>query len=198
MDLLRRKVDLLDAVGQADAVPDVLRQMVACERGDATSLGELVDWLGERKAWSVIDEVATRFAASFELDAVLLYTLCEARLAQGDRQRADQTAEKALKLNADNTLEHLLVAERLMKRGLTEWSDRELRHVIAASPVASPASIKARMILAESLHDRQRDEEAGSAAQDAGRRGGQRPQRHAASPPAVAAGSQGGLPAGPT
>lgn len=163
MDLLRRKVDLLDAVGQPDAVLDVLRQMVACERGDASSLGELVDWLGQRKAWSVIDEVATRFAASFDLDAVLLYTLCEARLAQGDRQRADQTAEKALKLNADNTLEHLLVAERLMERGLTEWSDRELRHVIAASPVASPASIKARMILAESLHDRQRDDEAGSA-----------------------------------
>ena len=106
MELLRRKVDLLDRLGRGDETADVMRQMVLCERGDSASLGELVDWLVERKAWNVIDEVAARFAASFDLDAMLMYTLCEARLAQGNRELADETAEKALKLNGDNAQEH--------------------------------------------------------------------------------------------
>ena len=107
MELLRRKVDLLDRLERSDETVDVMRQMVACERGDSASLGELVDWLAQRKAWNVIDEVAARFAASFDLDAMLLYTLCEARLAQGSRKLADEVADKALKLNGDNVQEHL-------------------------------------------------------------------------------------------
>jgi tetratricopeptide (TPR) repeat protein len=158
--LLRHKIVLLDRLGRASEVPDVLRQMVLAERGEAASLGELVDWLAKRKAWNVIDEVAERFAASFELDAMLLYTLCEARLAQGNQALADETAKRALKLGGDNALEHLLLVERLLERGMTEWSDRELRHVIALGPVASPAGINARLILADSLHDRQRDGDA--------------------------------------
>src|SRR5262249_55997273 len=69
------------------------------ERGDSASLTELVEWLVKRKAWSVVNEVADRFAASFEADAQLLYTLCEARLAEGQRDLAEQMAAKALKLN---------------------------------------------------------------------------------------------------
>jgi tetratricopeptide (TPR) repeat protein len=160
-ELLRYQVDLLDRLGRPEEVAAVLRQMVECERGDSQSLGELVDYLARRKAWGVLDEVATRFAASFDLDAMLLYTLSEARLAQGNSQAADEAAAKALKLGGDNAIDHLLVVEQLMDRGMTEWSDRELRHVIEISPVASPAALNARLILSESLHDRQRDKEAG-------------------------------------
>ena len=74
---------------------------------------------------------------------------------------ADETAQKALKLGGDNPLEHLDVAGRLLERGLTEWSDRELRHVIELSPIASPPSVRARLVLSDSLHDRLRDREAG-------------------------------------
>jgi tetratricopeptide (TPR) repeat protein len=161
IDLLRYQVDLLDRLGREGETAAVLRQMVECERGDSQSLGELVNYLAERKAWTVLDEVATRFAASFELDAMLLYALSEARLAQGNRQAAEDSAAKALKLGGDNAIDHLLVVEQLMDRGLTQWSDRELRHVIATSPVASPAALNARLILSESLHDRQLDNEAG-------------------------------------
>ncbi len=160
IDLLLRKVALLDRLGRTEQVDDVMHQMVLCERGDAASLVELVDWLAKRKAWNVIDEVATRFAATFELDATLLYALCEARRAAGNDELANETAERALKLGGDNPLEHLDVATRLLERGLTEWSDRELRHVIALGSVASPASIRARLILSDSLHDRARDAEA--------------------------------------
>jgi tetratricopeptide (TPR) repeat protein len=55
----------------------------------------------------------------------------------------------------------LAVVERLQERGLTEWSDRELRFIIAQSPVASPVSVHARILLSDSLHDRLLDLEAG-------------------------------------
>jgi tetratricopeptide (TPR) repeat protein len=160
LDLLRRKIDLLDRLGRSAETHDVMRQMVQCERGDSASLTELVEWLAKRKAWSVIDEVAARFAASFDLDAMLLYTLCEARVAQGNRELADATAEKALKLSGDNPQEHASVVDRLVERGLVEWADRELRQIIALGPVGSVTDVRARRFLADSLHDRRRDREA--------------------------------------
>ena len=51
--------------------------------------------------------------------------------------------------------------DRLIDRGLTEWSDRELRQMIARGRSASAADVRARLLLADSLHDRQRDGEAG-------------------------------------
>jgi tetratricopeptide (TPR) repeat protein len=161
MELLRRKVGLLDRLNRPDEVTETMRQMVQVERGDANSLGELVDWLVKRKAWGVIDEVASRFAASFDVDPLLLYTLCEARTAQGNRELAERTAERALKLSGEGALDHLSVVERLQERGLTEWSDRELRFIIGQSPVASPVAVHARILLSDSLHDRLMDLEAG-------------------------------------
>ena len=161
MELLLEKVRMLDRLGHPDEVDAVMREIVQCERGDAESLAKLIDWLVKRKAWPIVDEVAARFAATIELDAVLLYSLSEARCAADNNALAEETADKALKLGGDNPLEHLEVAKRLLERGLTEWSDRELSHVIALGPPASPAAIQARLLQSDSLHDRLRDHEAG-------------------------------------
>jgi tetratricopeptide (TPR) repeat protein len=160
MELLRRKIDLLDRLGRTDETLDVMHQMVESERGDSASLTELIEWLVMRKAWSAIDELATRFAASFDLDPVLMYTLCQARLAQGNRELAAQTADKALKLSGDNPQEHAAVVDRLVERGLVEWADRELRQIIALGPAGSATDVRARRFLGDSLHDRSRDLEA--------------------------------------
>jgi tetratricopeptide (TPR) repeat protein len=159
--LLRRKIDLLDRLGRADQTGEVMRQMVLCERGDSASLTELLDWLVGRKAWDVVDLVAERFSASFEVDAVLMYTLCEARLAQGDRQRAEETAARALAINGDSQQEHALLAERLGNGGLPTWADREWRQVITVGPAGTQFDIFARDFLANTLHDRGLDGEAG-------------------------------------
>ena len=64
-------------------------RIVAQEQGDTQTLGELVDWLVEQQAWSVIDDVARRFDDQFKQDPFLMYTLAQARLAQVvDRARA--------------------------------------------------------------------------------------------------------------
>jgi tetratricopeptide (TPR) repeat protein len=166
LELLRRKIDLLDRLGRSEETAEVMRQMVLCERGDSASLTELIEWLVKRKAWSAIDEAATRFAASFELDALLMYTLCEARLAQGNRELAEQTAQKALKLSGDSPQEHAALVDRLVERGMVEWADRELRQIIGLGPPGTATDVRARRFLGDSLHDRRRDLEAAEVLKD--------------------------------
>src|SRR5690606_28706277 len=104
---------------------DVLRQMVVAERGDSESLGELIEYLVKRKAWDMVDLLAERFHASFEVDAVLMYMLAEARIAQGKPELAEETAARALAIHGDSQQEHVLLASRLGDRGLPRWADRE-------------------------------------------------------------------------
>ncbi len=159
--LLRRKIDMLDRLGRRDETLAVMNQMVLCERGDSASLTELVTWLAGRQAWSVIDNVATRFAASFDVDALLMYTLCDARVVQGNQELADQLAAQALKISGDNVQEHNAVVERLIDRGMAAWAERELRYIIALGPIGSVTDVRARHHLADNLlHDQERDQEA--------------------------------------
>ena len=157
LQLLRQQVDTLDRLGRPEDATDAMRKMVQIERGDSQSLTELVEWLVGRNAWSVIDDVAAKFSGNFDADALLLYTLAQARLAQGNEALAEEAASKALKINADKGAEHLLVAFRLAERGLMKWSDREYRFVIDLGPPHADAVIKARSLLAENLHDRLED-----------------------------------------
>lgn len=76
--LLRIQVDQLQALGRDAEAQQAMRDMVALERGEPQNLVELVGWLVKRKAWAAIDDVATRFAPSFEADGQLLYTLAQA------------------------------------------------------------------------------------------------------------------------
>lgn len=164
--LLKREVEMLDALGRADQVDDVLEQMILAERGDSQSLSELIEWLAKRKAWSSVDRVAERFSASFEVDAVLMYTLCEARLAQGQTELAEETAQRALKIHGDSQQEHVLLANRLGDRGLARWADREWEYAIELGPTGSQWDIIARKLLANSYHDRLEDGRAGKLLED--------------------------------
>ena len=118
----------------------------------------------------MIDEVATRFAASFEADPQLLYTRAQALAAEGKAQQADEAAERARHLNPERAEDHRILALILQRRGLMDWSDREFRHVIEMKGPPSETrvtALKARLGLAESLHDRSLDAEAGEVMQGA-------------------------------
>ncbi len=158
--LLKREVQMLDDLGRQAETEDVIRQMIQVERGDSQTLGELIHWLVARKAWNMVDLVAERFSASFDVDAVLMYTLAEARLAQGNQALADQAAERALAIHGDSQQEHVLLASRLGDRGLARWADREWEHAIKLGPAGNQWDIMARKLLANSLHDQQNDADA--------------------------------------
>jgi tetratricopeptide (TPR) repeat protein len=159
-DLLRRQVGQLDRLKRPDDSLKVIARLVQLEQGETASLAALVDWLRERQAWTIINDVATRFADTFNSDATLLYTLAQARLAQGNVEVAEQTAKKAFELIPDKLEEHFALADLLQKRGLHDWSDREYRFIIEKLPPVNRGTVVARLVLSEDLHDRQREAEA--------------------------------------
>jgi len=161
LELMRTQVRLLERLSRAADALAVMRKMVAIERGEPDTLADLVEWLAKRQAWSVVDDVAERFASSFNTDPILMYTLAEARLAQGDDKLAEATAEKAFKLNADRATDHRRAALHLQEHGLTTWSDREFAYIIGLAPSAPDEAFVARLLFCESLHDRQKDQQAG-------------------------------------
>ncbi len=142
--LLRAQVDQLQALQRDDEAQRAMRDMVALERGEPQGLTELVNWLAKRKAWAAIDDVATRFATSFDGSPQLLYTLAQALQAEGKAEAADQIAHKALELNPERVQEHFVMAQFLQTRGLHDWSDLEFRHLIDLKGTTPDVAVRAR------------------------------------------------------
>jgi tetratricopeptide (TPR) repeat protein len=159
LDLMRRQVELYDQLQRPDDALEIMRKMVAAERGDSESLGSLVAWFAKRQGWTAIDELAARFARTFDSDPLLLYALAEARLSQGKPDEAEDAVARALKVNGDKGLEHLQVADQLQERGMIRWSEREYQHVIATG-AQTPAGLLARWAMSEIYHDRLEDQPA--------------------------------------
>ena len=161
--LLRHEVEMLEQLGRQEEAQEVMRGLVPLERGDAKSVSSLVHWLARKKAWKVIDDVAARFGTTFDQDPMLLYTLAEARLAQGKEALADQIAAKAMALSGDDIERHASIVEQLQKQGMYRWAEKEYRRIIAIGPPGSaPAAYR---LLSEMLHDQGKEEEAGQALQ---------------------------------
>jgi Flp pilus assembly protein TadD len=158
--LLRRQVALLDRLNRPDDALKAISRLVQLERGDAASLLSLIDWLRERKAWTVLDEVVERFDGAIANEPILLYALAQARAEQGNSQLAEELAKRAFDLNPQSPEEHFALAGVLQERGLSAWSDREYRFIIEKLPPVNRGTIVARLLLSEDLHDRGREAEA--------------------------------------
>lgn len=161
--LMRREVELLKGLGRNDEAVAAMIAMIDLEDGGTEELTELVDWLVEQKAWSVIDRVAKRFDAQFRGDWSLLYLLAEARQAQGKTDEARELAERAFQLGGEEPTRHWRAAAYLQQRGQDEWAEREYRKVIEIGPRGSRPALYAARWLAEMLHDQGKDKEAGDA-----------------------------------
>ena len=144
----------MQQLGRRDDAVAAMRRVVAQEQGDPRTLTELVDWLVEQQAWSVIDEVHQRFADQFKSDPLLMYTLAQARLAQGDEARAMEVAALALAMNDGDQRAHYALYFPLQQRRWVRWSEQELRRTIEIGPPTSVFTIGGQSILAEVAHDR--------------------------------------------
>lgn len=161
MSLWRKQADLLKQLDRRREAIAAMMQMVALEQTGTTVLSEVLKWLVESQAWGEIDELATRFAARFDQDPLLLYALASARQAQGKSAEALEIVARAKKLNPEDQRRHLIIGLELHKRGLIEWSEGEYRDAIGMGTPGQVLTLTAQFLLSESLHDRKADEEAG-------------------------------------
>lgn len=160
MSLWRKQADLLKQLDRRKEAVAAMMQMVALEQSGTTVLSEVLEWLVENQAWAEIDELATRFAARFEQDPLLLYSLAGARQAQGKKLEAAELVGQAKKLNPDDQRRHLIIGLELHKRGQIEWSEGEYRDAIGMGTPGQVLTLTAQFLLSESLHDRKDDLEA--------------------------------------
>jgi tetratricopeptide (TPR) repeat protein len=163
--LLRRQAEMLLTAKHDGRATAVMRKLIDRQADDVEGLIEFVEWLVKHKAWSVVDDVAQRFDRTFARNSRLLYTLAQARHAQGSEQLAEQFAERAFQMNANSddpaSLQaRYMIAEWLEFSGMMPWCEREYRHIISRGGPESDEVIRSRHRLSEVLHDLERDGEA--------------------------------------
>ncbi|MEQ8788202.1 MAG: tetratricopeptide repeat protein [Pirellulaceae bacterium] len=152
-DLMRWHADLLRHLDRDAEAIAAMRNTLDLLDGTREQLLDAVDWLMQREAWQVVDDVAERYTAQFEENPLLLYRLAECRQQQGRIEQADETADRALEINADAPDAHMVVALSLQDRGLFKWARREYERVLEIGPVGSVNDLGARFLLSEMLHD---------------------------------------------
>lgn len=157
LSLMRRKIALQRKLGLTDQAIATMIAMIDFEDGSLDALTEHIEWLVDQKAWPVIDQLAQRFQSNFQNHWTLLYLLAQARAAQGDAEGAQKLAEKAFKLEPNETARHLRSALYLQQRGQYEWAEREYRYVMQVGPPVSRTAIYAAVWLPEMLHDEGKD-----------------------------------------
>lgn len=138
VSLLREQIQRLDEFDRKEEVLAAMRRIVQFERGDTEQLRELLTWLVERKAWSVVDELAKRFSARIDEEPLLIYALADARISEGRDADAEQLAQRALAIRPTDSSDHLQTAQTLRQRGQPRWAEVELRHVIQTGQAGQP------------------------------------------------------------
>jgi tetratricopeptide (TPR) repeat protein len=164
-DLYRWQVALLQRLNRDAEAVAVMRRTISLLDGTPEQIENIVDWLIERQAWKVVDEIAARFPDLFNDNPILLYCLAEAQLKQGQTKLAAETAQRAMAHDSDNLPEHIRVGYVLQERGMFDWAEREFRHAIEVGPIASATDVQARFYLSEMLHDQGRELPAAEAMQ---------------------------------
>ena len=152
-DLYRFEVALLQSLGREQDAVAVMRRTLSLLEGTADQLTELIDWMLERKAWPVVQEVADRFPKLFVDNPELIYRLAEAQNQDGKTDAAKQTAAKALALRPDDVPEHGRLGFLLQERGQFTWAENEYRYVLSRVAEDSLVQLRVRYFLSEMLHD---------------------------------------------
>jgi tetratricopeptide (TPR) repeat protein len=159
--LLQFQVRWLEKLQRNEEAVAVIGQLIDLEKGDSEALATLLYELLEDKAWKLLDDVVLRFSSRFSRTPVLIYALAEAQSARGNQSRAEELAAQARQLNPggdeESLLAHIEIAQRLWKRGLCDWSERELRGVISRGTDNPDRVALAQVTWSELLHEHDDD-----------------------------------------
>ncbi|MDE0735077.1 MAG: hypothetical protein OSB47_04595 [Pirellulaceae bacterium] len=164
-DVLRWQAAMLRGLNRHDEGIAVIRRTLDLLEGTKQQLLDMIDWLVEREAWMVIDEIVDRFPVEFNKYADLVYRVAESQAKQGRQEQAEKTAARALAINPDDSRTHIESAIWLQRRGLIPWCEKEYRQVIKISPAESRQHIYSCFLLSEILHDQDRDLDAANVLQ---------------------------------
>lgn len=161
-DLVRWYADVLDNAGQRQEALVAMRKSVGIQKNDADDLMETLQWLLERDAWEMIDELAMKYASVFDYTPLLRYLHAESYLRRGNDELAQQTAKAAADFDSPNAAYTLSEAAiTLQSMQLRHWAKSAYRAIIDSEQDASWLSLRAEILLAELCFDWREFQEAG-------------------------------------
>ncbi len=164
LGLMWNLANIYQQIDNRPALMEVVDQMM---RLDSNSMErttvDLLLWLVELDSWDAVEEFLTKYDAQLAQAKRPLYIAALARAKQGKQELAEELAEKASKLDPQQTLESFMIAKELELRNQYDWSVREYRQVVGNKPVASHEAILARISLANLQHDHEQYESAADA-----------------------------------
>ena len=157
--------------GSPDLVRKAVLQLVELRRDSSRQLLQLCRWLMDHDRGDLFEElIYEQFEELRQDNPVLCYCAAELQKQRGDNEQAESLANKAFEMTlagARDPREVMILrfetAIHLEGRGLTDWAVREYQRIIETNIRHWQMSdIRRRSIrlLAELLHDRQRDKEA--------------------------------------
>lgn len=152
----------LQRLGHAEETKAVIKRLAGIQERTPDGLTDHVAWLGHSEMWPLVVETWKQNEAQFQQSATLLYYVAEAQRKLGDEAEADRIAAQARGIKGIPA-DHRKIAIELGQRGLFAWAEAEYRVVIEGEELVSAESVQARRLLAEMLHDQQKDREAGEA-----------------------------------
>jgi tetratricopeptide (TPR) repeat protein len=150
----------LHKLGYATEVKEMVKRLAGLvTQNAAPSLLDHVEWLNHSQMWSLVVEAYDQNRAAFDESPKLLYQLAQAQKQMGDSS-AENTASAARGL-VSSPGEHVDMAGDLAKHGMFAWAEAEYRVVIDGSDIETNENVMARRMLAEMLHDQEKDLAAG-------------------------------------
>lgn len=163
--LWREQALLLRKVGREQESDELLMRLVDREENSISpeALETLLRWLVEERAFAVVDHFAKKFAERLAEEPLLLYSLAEARKAQGRDDLVRDAIAQALAIGneKDASQQHWRIAVELYRRHHWRWAEGEYRRAAELAEQRQDRwSIDARIRLSELLHDRGADKEA--------------------------------------
>lgn len=168
--LLQHQLGLHDQLQRIDEVIAVLENMFKLVEQAGGSLHDglviALDWVLEGERWPVLDRLESRYGETIKAERSLLYRVAVAYAQQGRGEEATDLADRAYRLEADDTQNRADLATKLLVLNHFDWAEREWRFVIESSLATSGEAISARMELSMWLHDRQRYLDAANVLQD--------------------------------
>ena len=111
----------------------------------------------------VLDQFATKYDGRIQQAKRPLYLVALARAQEGNKELAEQLAERAWHLDPKQPLASFDEARELAGLGQLDWAVREYHLAFDNQPLDSPTAIPARVLLSVLLQDYERYQEAADA-----------------------------------
>ncbi len=159
--MFRRQVILLETLNRREDSLNVMRKMIAFEKGNPATLVNLLEWLAKHESWALVDEVSQKYSRQFDADISLLYALADVRAIQGQGPESEKLAERAFRLTRELPMlqVHLQAAVQMQHKGRTAWAEREYKELTYSAPT-SLAPMQGRLLYCEFLHDQGKEKAA--------------------------------------